>query len=198
MSLATRMRLLLLVLTLVGDQAIFAQSPIKLDVGAKLPSLQGQTLDDKEIILPDAAAGRISLVIFTFSKAAGDRSRVWQDHFVKSFPEAATPEAGAAQNSRITSYSVAMLSDAPGFVRGMIRSAMRKGTPPALRSRTITVLTDSKPWKQRVEMSNDKDDYLFLLDTKGQVVWIYHGEFGDKPDQELKAKITELLSGQKK
>jgi len=144
--------------------------------------LQGQTLEDKDVSLPDVAQGRVCLVIMTFSKEAGERSRPWQDHFVRDF----------ADDSKATSYSVAMLSDAPGFVRGMIRSAMRRGTPQPLRPRTITVTSDSKPWKQRLNLTNDKDVFLLLLDKQGRIALIQHGDFDPKLYADLKATADRL------
>jgi ATP10 protein len=153
-----------------------------LATGAALPPLQGQTLDDKDVSLPDAAEGRVCLLIMTFSKQAGERSRTWQDHFVKDFPD----------DTKATSYSVAMLGDAPGFVRGMIRSAMRRGTVQPLRARTVTVTSDSKPWKQRLNLSNDKDVYLLLLNKQGQIAWMQHGDFDPKVYADLSAAAERL------
>src|SRR4029077_8284784 len=73
----------LLVVLIVVSAARPIHSQSTLEVGATLPSLQGQTLDDKDVSLPDAAQGRVCLVIMTFSKQAGERSRQWQEHFVK-------------------------------------------------------------------------------------------------------------------
>ena len=156
--------------------------------GTAFPRLTGKSLNGNEVVLPDASAGKPSLLILTFSKAAGDRSRKWTEQFVKDFPD----------DSRATSYSVAMLSSAPGFVRGMIRSAMKRGTPEKLRPRTVIVTSDDKPWKERIGVTNDKDPYLVLLDSKGQVVWMNHGEFDPKVLQQCEARIAELESGAKK
>jgi hypothetical protein len=118
----------------------------------------------------------------TFSKEAGEKSRQWQDHFVNGF----------AGDGQVTSFSVAMLSDAPRFVRGMIRSAMRRGTSPALRPRTITVTSDAKPWKQRLNLTNDKEVFLLLLNKQGQVAWVQHGDFDPKLYAVLEATATRL------
>ena len=66
---------------------------------------------------------------------------------------------------------------------------MKKGTPEKLRPRTVIVTSDDKPWKERVGVTNDKDPYLVLLDSKGQVVWVNHGEFDPKVLQACEAKI---------
>ncbi len=165
-----RTAFLLAALIVVSAAPFIHSQSTPLEIGAALPPLQGQTLDDKEVSLPEAAQGRVCLMIMTFSKQAGERSRQWQDHFAKDFTD----------DSKITSYSVAMLSDAPGFLRGMIRSAMRRGTPQPLRARTVTVTSDSKPWKQRLNLSSDKDAYLLLLNQHGQISWMHHGDFDPK------------------
>jgi hypothetical protein len=118
----------------------------------------------------------------TFSKEAGERSRAWRDHFVKDFPD----------DTKVTNYSVAMIGGAPGFVRGMIRSAMRRGTVQELRARTVTVTSDSKPWKQRLNLSNDKDVYLLLLNKQGQIAWMQHGDFDPKVYADLSTTAKRL------
>ena len=45
-----------------------------LQPGATLPQIKGTTLDEQEITLPDAVAGKITLLIITFSKTGG---RTW-------------------------------------------------------------------------------------------------------------------------
>ncbi len=178
-----RTAVLLAVLIVVSAVPLIHSQSTALEIGAALPPLQGQTLDDKDVSLPDVAKGRVCLIIMTFSKEAGERSRHWQDHFAKDFTD----------DSKVTSYSVAMLSDAPGFLRGMIRSAMRRGTPQSLRARTLTVISDSKPWKQRLNVSNDKDAYLLLLNQHGQIAWMQHGDFDPKIYADLSASSGRLL-----
>lgn len=187
-----RMRRLLLsfsplvVLSGMWLSAFSAATSQSLESGATFPSLQGQTLDDHDIVLPDIVHGRVCLVIMTFSKEAGERSRQWQDRFVKDHPA----QAGAAE--LVTSYSIAMISDAPRFVRGMIRSAMRHGTPQPLHARTATVATDSSPWKRRLNASNDKDVYLLLLNKQGHIAWMHHGDFDPIKYSELNALAERL------
>jgi predicted transcriptional regulator len=54
-----------------------------------------------------------------------------------------------------------------------------------LRPRTITVTSDSKPWKQQLSLTNDKEVYLLLLDREGRIAWMQHGDFTDKLFAEL-------------
>lgn len=175
-------RLTLTFVLLLAAATLALSQTRSLETGVSFPSLQGQSLDEKDVSLPDVAQGRVCLVIMTFSKEAGERSRQWQERFVKDFSD----------ESKVTSFSVAMLSDAPGFMRGMIRSSIRRGTQQALRPRTIIVTSDSKPWKQRLNLTNDKEVYLFLLNKQGQVAWMQHSDLDLKLYADLYANAERL------
>ena len=53
--------------------------------GSEPPKLRGETLDGKAIVLPDAAAGRVALLVIGASKKGGDRTAPWREHFVADF-----------------------------------------------------------------------------------------------------------------
>jgi hypothetical protein len=52
--------------------------------GSEPPKLQGQTLDDKAIVLPDAVAGKVTLLLVGASRQGGERTGIWKDHFLTS------------------------------------------------------------------------------------------------------------------
>src|SRR5436190_16457423 len=156
-----------------------------LQPGSPLPQVKGTSLDDQEITLPDAAAGKVTLLIVTFSKAAGERARSWNDPFFKDYP----------QDDKVTSYAIAMLEDVPGILRGMVRSGIRRGVPAPMRRRFITVIKGEAEWRKHIGVQDDKDVYLLLLDGKGRVQWMHHGQFEQAVYDALKRRITELLGG---
>jgi hypothetical protein len=87
--------------------------------GSSLPQIKGTSLEDRQVTLPEAAAGKAAFLIITFSKAAGENGRVWNDRFLQDYP----------QDDKATSYSIAMLEDVPGLFRGMVRSGIKQAFP---------------------------------------------------------------------
>ncbi len=148
--------------------AALAQSPP--------PKLHGQTLDDKSITLPDAAAGKVTLLVVSLSRKAGERTAPWREHFAADF----------ASDPRVTYYVAALLQSAPSFIRGMIRSNIRKGTPVAAHSHVLTSATDEAEWKQYLKLKDDNLPAVLLLDQTGQVRWSYKGEFDPEHYGEMK------------
>ena len=176
------MRIVTCVLLLLGYGITTAQS---LRPGTTIPQIKGTTLEDRAIVLPDAVRGKVTLLIITFSKAAGELGRGWNDPFLKDHP----------QDDKVTSYAIAMLEDVPSLLRGMVRGGIKRGVPLPMRRPFLTVSQDENQWKQYVGLKNDKEPYLLLINGNGQLQWIHHGAFDPTVYAGLKVRITELLNG---
>ena len=174
------MRIFTCAFLLLGTAIASAQT---LRPGTTIPPIKGTTLEDQAIILPDAVRGKVTLLIITFSKTAGEVGRGWSDPFFKDYP----------QDDRITSYAIAMLEDVPSLLRGMVRGGIKRGVPSSMRRRFLTVNQDENQWKQYVGLKNDKEPYLVLFDDKSQMQWIHHGVFDPAVYGGLKVRIAELI-----
>jgi hypothetical protein len=148
-------------------------------IGSEPPKLHGQTLDDKTIVLPDTAAGKVTMLVVSLSRKAGERSGPWREHFAADF----------ALDPQVTYYVAAMLQGAPSFLRGLIRSGIRKGTPAAAQSQVLTSATDEEAWKQYLQMKDDSLPSVLLLDQSGHVRWSYDGAFDPNHYEELKDAV---------
>ncbi len=151
--------------------------------GSEPPRLRGQTLDGKAIILPDAAAGKVTLLVIGASKKGGDRIGAWRERFMADF----------GSNPRVTYYSAALLENAPAILRGMIRAGMRSGTPVAGRSHVVTCTSDEAAWKKYLGLNDDTLPGLLLLDRSGHVRWSYNGVFDPERYKDLKSAASALL-----
>src|SRR5215472_11907752 len=153
--------------------------------GSEPPKLRGQTLDGKAIVLPDAAAGKMILLVLGASKKAGDRTGPWKDHFVADF----------GSNSNASYYVAALLQGVPGPFRGMIRSGMRRGTPAAAHGHVLTSTSDNDAWKKYLNMRDDAVPGVLVLDTSGRARWSLNGVFDPGQYEALKKAVEALLEG---
>ena len=179
------MRIFTWVVLFFGTAIASAQT---LRPGTTIPQIKGTTLEEQAIILPDAVRGKVTLMIVTFSKAAGELGRGWSDPFFKDYP----------QDDKATSYVIAMLEEVPSLLRGTVRGSIKRGVPLSMRRRFLTVTQDENQWKQYVGLKNDKEPYLILVDGNGQVQWVHHGAFDPTVYGGLKAKTAELVSAKVK
>jgi hypothetical protein len=133
-----------------------------------MPATVGETLSGHRVILAQSVRGHASLLIASFSKEAGSSADEW----------AKDARADSALGG-LAIYQAAMLERAPGFIRSMIKSSLRKQTPAAAQD-TFFVITEDEPlWRSYFGVSTDKDPYVVLIDAAGQVRWHGHGAAAD-------------------
>ncbi len=158
----------------------FAQGPRP---GSEPPKLHGQTLDGKAIVLPDAAAGKVTVLLVGASKEGGERTRPWKEHFVADF----------GSNPHVSYYVAALLQSAPAIFRGVIRAGMRNGTPVSERPQVLTSGSDEAAWKKYLAISEYSLPGVLLLDETGHLQWSYNGKFDPEHYESLKTATTAAL-----
>jgi hypothetical protein len=129
-----------------------------------LPVTAGETLSGKEIVLADAVRGHSAILVAGFSREGGAGTGDW----VKTIH--ADPAFAHA-----TVYSVAMLAGAPGFIRGMIRSGMKKGLSTEEQDKFVVLTEGENLWRAYFDVTRDKEPYVVLLNPEGKVLWRGHG-----------------------
>ena len=130
-----------------------------------LPATAGESLSGHSVVLAQAVRGHASLVIASFSKEAGSACEEWSKQV----------HADAAMAS-VTVYQAAELEQAPGFIRGMVKSALRKQVPSAWQDNFVVLTQDGKQWRDYFGVTTDKDPWIVLLDAHGKVLWHGHGQ----------------------
>jgi hypothetical protein len=130
-----------------------------------MPATAGETLSGQHLVLVEAIRGHAAVLIFGFSKEAGDGCGQW----------AKTLHADPVL-AGVLIYQVASLEQAPGFVRGMIKISMRKGMSQQEQDHFLILTQDEKLWRSYFSVSNDKDPYVISLDATGKILWHGHGD----------------------
>ncbi len=136
--------------------------------GQAIPATVGQTLTGKPIVLPEAIHGHAAVFVASFSKEAGPAADAWAKA-VRADPAL----AGVAV------FEAAMLERAPGLIRKMVVSSIRKQTPAALQNSFIVFSDDEAKWRSYLGVTADKDPWVLLFDAAGKVVWHGHGASAD-------------------
>jgi hypothetical protein len=134
-----------------------------------LPRLEGKSLSGAEVVLPDAARGRVTLLLFGFSKASGTPCKAWAAHVWPALRNDAQADV----------FTVAEMQGIPGFIKGMVVGSIRRDTPEDYRSHFVPIFRDRTQWRQLVgyQESAPDDAYLVLLDPQGVIRWRAHGPY---------------------
>lgn len=157
----------------LGWALIFAAVGYALsDSSRAMPTTAGETLTGQRMVLADAVRGHRAVVVAGFSHDAGDGCGAW----VKAL------HADAAM-SGLEIYQMASLEKAPGFIRGTIKRAMKKGVPPADQDHFVVLTEDENAWRSYFDVTADKEPYVVLLDASGKILWHRHGSAADLEPQ---------------
>jgi hypothetical protein len=148
-------------------------------IGSEPPRIRGETLNGKPINLPEATAGKLTVLVLGFNKQGGQQTGVWAKHLSQDF----------GTDPSFTSYTVAVLEDAPALLRGMIKSGIRSGTPGSERDHVVTTVSGEAAWKKFLRVKQKDVPYLVLLDSDGKVRWTGHGPFEQGQYETLKAAV---------
>jgi hypothetical protein len=131
---------------------------------AAMPTTAGETLSGKKIVLASAVRGHSTALVAGFSHEGGTACGDWMKTI-----------RGDLALAGVDVYEIAMLEGAPGLIRGMIKSGMRKGMSDAEQERSVVLTQDEKLWERYFEVLDAKVPYVMLIDRNGDVVWRGHG-----------------------
>jgi hypothetical protein len=151
---------------LLAASALGEQDTPLLKPGDALPPLAGQTVAGKPLDLPTAAAGKVAVVIFSFSRGGGRDAQNWAQHLSKDDPD-------------LPIYVAIFLESVPRVFRSIAVSGIRSGMSPAMLNRTLLLYQQQSSWEQRLHIKDESYACVLVLDQSGRIRWISVGPFAD-------------------
>ena len=146
----------------------------------QLPKTASESLAGRQITLPDSLKGLVSVVIVGFSKSSQTQVKEWETRAQKQFGD------------KFDVYQVAVLEDAPRFVRGMITHAMKGSIPAARQDHFLVVVKGEAELKKAAAFSAADEAYVLLLDSGGEIRWRTHGAVSEEALKELSEQVQRL------
>lgn len=150
-----------------------------LQAGDLLPSLSGQSLLGNPVEFPSAAGGQPTIVLFSFSRAGGQRVQDWIHHLSKEMPDIGT-------------YSMIFLEAIPGPFRSVVVSRIKSSTPKQQQSRTLLLNAEASAWKQQLQTCIAEDVCILLLGSDSHIRWMTGGAFSRINDQALESELKSI------
>lgn len=162
---------------LLATSSLAEQGTSLLKPGDAFPPLAGRTVAGKPLDLPTAAAGKVAVVIFSFSRAGGRDAQNWAQHLSKDDPHLAI-------------YTAIFLESVPRMFRSIAVSGIRSGMPPAMLDQTLLLYQQQTSWEQRLHVKDESYACVLVLDQSGRIRWISLGPFADSLYLRLRKEIA--------
>jgi hypothetical protein len=177
------MRVWLFALAMLPLTALTAACVAGITVGDPLPNLRGEFLTGRPALLPQAASGRVALLLLGFTYDSRFAVEAWAGKFREQF----------ATDPRVTFYEIPMIGGLAMMAKWFIDAGMRRGTPREDYEHVITVYGGTDRWKQRVGFRDPNAAYLILLDASGRVAWRYAGRLDEQAYHALASEVSRLV-----
>jgi hypothetical protein len=140
-----------------GQQA--GASP--LHTGDPFPQVSGQTLTNKPLALPAAAAGKPAFVVFSFSRAAGKDARLWNERLFKDYSN--------SNAIAVPGFQVIVLEWMPKLIRGMAVAICRAPCRTGPSCRTWTKRSGSSAWQSPTTIAPISSSWIRTGESDGAI-----------------------------
>lgn len=147
-------------------------------MGQSLPASQAESVRGTSVNGSELLRGRSGVLIMSFSRQAGPESDRW----------AAALAADPALRG-LPVVRAAMLESAPGFVRSLIRSQLRRQLSAADQDAYFLFRSGESAWRAWFHVTDDKQPYIALLSGNGVVLWKSHGAAASQ-EAELRSRLA--------
>lgn len=148
-----------------------------------MPTISGKSLAGGKVVLPDAAKGKIAVLIFGFTKASKEPTKAWATRL--------NSELGSQPDFEL--WQLPVLEDVPRLIRGMVISGMKKNVPENLRDHFVPILDSEAELKKLVDYKDADDAYLIVLGRSSRIVQQLHSASPEAAYAQLRTEIHSLL-----
>ena len=153
---------------------LFAQS---------LPRLQETNLAGHEVALPDAAKGKIAILVMGFTRGSKVPTSEWGKKIASDYA-----------SRGVELYQLPVLEEVPRVIRGMVISGIKNGVPENEREHFVPVLHHESELKKLVGYKEADDAYLVILGRDGNIAYQTHGMFSDAAYAQFRTHLDPLLN----
>lgn len=131
-------------------------------IGLKFPAISGESLAEQPVTLPQAASGRVTLILIAFTRDSIPKLDPWMKAYADAF--------GAKKDFAF--YKIPMMKSAfAKQISAMINGKMRQDNPEELHDKIVTYYGPVDEYVKVLGMDDEEQGYAFLLDKTGVVKW---------------------------
>ena len=164
---------------------------LKAQTGNDFPSIGGNTLDERTLMIPKDTKGKYTLIGMAYSKAAEQELQTWFQPVYSTFLEKTKPGL-FNQSYDVNLYFIPMFTGANQAASGAATKKLKQGLDKSLQPHVLVYKGDLKTYKDQLDFEKKDTPYFFILDKEGIIVYTTSGKF----TEEKMAKIEELIGGE--
>jgi hypothetical protein len=174
------MKAILTLVILTSCAISFAQ------VGDTFPPLDGETLTNKLVNIPNDIKGKYGLIGMAFSKKSENDLNTWYSPIYNQFIYKPKKPALFAGNYDINVFFVPMFTGAKRPAYKKVMKKVKDKMDPVLRPYVLFYQGTMKAYKKPLSFDQGRDlPYFFVIDPEGKIVYTTNGKYTDRKMREI-------------
>lgn len=164
---------------------------VSIQTAKKFPALEGITLEDKNVKLPDDVNGKYTLLGMAYSKKAEDHLNTWAESIYLKFIYKPEKPQLFQTSYDANAYFIPMFTGAKAVVEKAARKHAINHIDPSLHEYVLFYKGDMKDYKEKLNMEDKHEPYFFLLDEEGNIVYETKGVYTEQKMAKIEAILQE-------
>lgn len=178
-----RYYVIIFIFCLLGDVSIAQE-------GQTFPQLEGETLEQETISLPESTLGKVTLVGMAYSKKAESTLKTWYTPMYDKF----VLKRGMFDSMYdVNLFFVPMYTGAKKVAYGTTLKKLRESNRKDLFPYILFYKGELEVYEENLGMDDKKLPYFFLLDEQGAIVYATKGLFSEKKMEKIEEILDERL-----
>jgi len=161
-------------------------------IGKAFPNMECRNLDDGKISLPSGLIGKKSVLCLAYSQKAQEKLEKWLSEAIPKFVlRGDETSLIPLEPYNVNTYFIAMYTGANKVAANNASTQIKNNVDKLLHSYVLIYAGDLEPYKTKLNMINKDDPYVFVLDHKGNVEYMYSGAYNAKAMDDIENLIAD-------
>jgi hypothetical protein len=162
-------------------------------VGDYFPKLTAETVENKNVTIPDDTKGKYTLVGLAYSKKSEEDLNTWFTPVYNKFVRS-SEDAGlfADFTYDIHVYFVPMFTGVKAAAQGTAKRQALKELDESLYPHMLFYKGELKTYREALDFEKKDVPYFFVLDKEGKIIYATSGAFSDKKLGEIEELIDDF------
>lgn len=159
--------------------------------GEAFPYLEGITLIDKEIKIPEDTKGKFTLIGMAYSKKSEDDLKTWFNPVYNTFIHKSSSSLFGDIGYDVNVFFIPMFTGVKQAAASTAEKQMKKKTDPQLLPHILFYKGDLKTYKESLDFEKKDVPYFFVLDKDGKIVYATSGSYTVQKMKEVEDLMEE-------
>lgn len=157
-------------------------------VGKVFPALDGETVEDKVITIPQDTKGKYTLIGMAYSKKSEEDLNTWLQPAYSTFINKADG-LFASFGYDVNLFFIPMYTGIKAAASGAGKSQVRNKVDSRLHPHILFYKGQLKPYKDALDFEKKNVPYFFVLDKNGKIIYATSGKYTDKKLEDIESLL---------